>query len=120
MECRAITAVLRIEEVMRQEIFMIWPSEPRTWGHRSGSLGQLDEMYEKKILPLGGSDLRVVWNKINKLRFRVCDYSRHIARLFATQYLTKASMGQGKLDNIKNTPRNDDTFPWSINNDGIR
>jgi hypothetical protein len=48
----------------------LWPSEPRTWGHRSGSLGQLDNMLF--YFPLGGSDPRVVRNNINKLlRFAI-------------------------------------------------
>jgi hypothetical protein len=45
--------------------FESWPFEPRTWGHNSGSLGQLDNMYEHfTIFPPKGSDPRVVWNKI--------------------------------------------------------
>jgi hypothetical protein len=42
----------------------LWPSEPRTWGHRSGSLGQLDNMYNISLFPLGSSDPRVVWKNI--------------------------------------------------------
>jgi hypothetical protein len=32
----------------------LWPSEPRTWGHRSGSLGQLDNMYNMSLFSTRG------------------------------------------------------------------
>jgi hypothetical protein len=49
---------------MAIENFELWPSEPRTWCHRSGSLGQLDNMQVCHYFTLRGSDPRVVWNKI--------------------------------------------------------
>jgi hypothetical protein len=67
MECRATTAVLRIGELWRQETFEIWPSEPRTWGHRSGSLGQLDNMNAYFSFHSGAQTLQSYEVKINKV-----------------------------------------------------
>jgi hypothetical protein len=106
MECRATTAVLCIEGIWRQETFELWPSEPRTRGHRSGSLGQLDNMYEYSSFHSGAQTLELYENKINKLlRFGICGYLRHITRLFTTWYLTKINTVQGNsIIYQKNTP----------------
>jgi hypothetical protein len=96
VECRATTAVLCIEGIWRKRNFRDMTLRTQNMRPQVGFFGSTRQYVWVFFFPLRGSDPWVIWNKINKLlRFGICDYLRHITRLFATRYSTKISMVQG-------------------------
>jgi hypothetical protein len=94
-----------------KEFFELWPSESRTWGHRSGSLGQIDNMCKYFALHSGAKTLELYEIILNKF----CDYLRHTTRLIATRYFDSTIYGSKEPDKmLMHIPRNHDSFPWSI------
>jgi hypothetical protein len=70
--------------------FKLWPSEPITLDHRSGSLGQLDNLYSVSLFSTRG--LRPLSRMKENKNYRdpvLMNIRELFTRLFTTRHLTK-------------------------------